>query len=60
MYVLRSYGATVKCADLSHVQVHHAFVFICIHHRQGSWKTGEKEVGTYEESKKLEENHQAV
>ncbi|KAI4814551.1 hypothetical protein KUCAC02_003742, partial [Chaenocephalus aceratus] len=24
--------------------------------RQGSWKTGEKEVGTSEESKKLEEN----
>ncbi|GLD47290.1 CD166 antigen homolog [Lates japonicus] len=25
--------------------------------RQGSWKTGEKEVGTSEESKKLENNH---
>ncbi|KAM9846844.1 CD166 antigen homolog A isoform 2-T2 [Aulostomus maculatus] len=25
--------------------------------RQGSWKTGEKETGTSEESKKLEENH---
>lgn len=33
---------------------------ICIHHRQGSWKTGEKEVGTSEESKKLEENNHAV
>ncbi|KAK5859301.1 hypothetical protein PBY51_003378 [Eleginops maclovinus] len=28
--------------------------------RQGSWKTGEKEVGTSEESKKLEENHHSV
>ncbi|XP_034068852.1 LOW QUALITY PROTEIN: CD166 antigen homolog A [Gymnodraco acuticeps] len=28
--------------------------------RQGSWKTGEKEVGTSEESKKLEENHPTV
>ncbi|CAJ1064519.1 CD166 antigen homolog A [Xyrichtys novacula] len=28
--------------------------------RQGSWKTGEKEVGTSEESKKLEENNHAV
>lgn len=28
--------------------------------RQGSWKTGEKEVGTSEESKKLEENHHTV
>ncbi|XP_040037901.1 CD166 antigen homolog A isoform X2 [Gasterosteus aculeatus] len=28
--------------------------------RQGSWKTGEKEVGTSEESKKLEENNHTV
>nr|XP_046266125.1 CD166 antigen homolog A [Scatophagus argus] len=28
--------------------------------RQGSWKTGEKEIGTLEESKKLEENNHAV
>ncbi|XP_045894855.1 CD166 antigen homolog A [Micropterus dolomieu] len=28
--------------------------------RQGSWKTGEKEVGTSEESKKLEENNHSV
>ncbi|KAG7237377.1 hypothetical protein INR49_032422, partial [Caranx melampygus] len=28
--------------------------------RQGSWKTGEKEVGTTEESKKLEENNHTV
>ncbi|XP_026227714.1 CD166 antigen homolog A [Anabas testudineus] len=28
--------------------------------RQGSWKTGEKETGTSEESKKLEENNHAV
>ncbi|KAK1882976.1 CD166 antigen like A [Dissostichus eleginoides] len=28
--------------------------------RQGSWKTGEKEVGTSEESKTLEENHPTV
>ncbi|XP_051793629.1 CD166 antigen homolog [Acanthochromis polyacanthus] len=28
--------------------------------RQGSWKTGEKEVGTREESKKLEENNHTV
>uniref|UniRef100_A0A667WRV9 Activated leukocyte cell adhesion molecule a n=1 Tax=Myripristis murdjan TaxID=586833 RepID=A0A667WRV9_9TELE len=28
--------------------------------RQGSWKTGEKEVGTSEESKKLEENNHNV
>uniref|UniRef100_A0A8C2WTQ2 Activated leukocyte cell adhesion molecule a n=1 Tax=Cyclopterus lumpus TaxID=8103 RepID=A0A8C2WTQ2_CYCLU len=32
----------------------------CIQHRQGSWKTGEKEVGTSEESKKLEENNHTV
>ncbi|XP_044078800.1 CD166 antigen homolog A isoform X2 [Siniperca chuatsi] len=28
--------------------------------RQGSWKTGEKELGTFEESKKLEENNHTV
>ena len=28
--------------------------------RQGTWKTGEKETGTSEESKKLEENNHTV
>lgn len=31
-----------------------------VHCRQGSWKTGEKETGTSEESKKLEENNHTV
>lgn len=33
---------------------------LCDHHRQGSWKTGEKDTGTSEENKKLEENSHSV
>lgn len=32
----------------------------CNRHRQGSWKTGEKDMGTSEENKKLEENSHPV
>lgn len=31
--------------------------WLYMRNRQGSWKTGEKETGTSEESKKLEENN---
>lgn len=33
---------------------------LCDHRRQGSWKTGEKDTGTSEENKKLEENSHSV